>query len=968
MFSRIQQHVIILFLSLTALSSSSKAQVHCGSALPYLRIDTLNVNLLPVNNAGYLFYTLHLNWDTSTSIQAQAWKSSYYSPVSGTHSDAAFNFLMMDTNLQVGITSLIPSTTNGSSTGSLTGGIRLQANASLSDTSTIVWSNVSSVPINSWHYSIFSDDSYNFYDKYLPLRKKYGNQYLYGWILATSNGFPNGNNSYPDGNIIYQVTRFPKFTLLEDTVSCSGTYTFSDGLTLNNLVQDTVYDHLFSGAGNAYDSLVRTRLHVLPIGSLQNQYDTICHGNLYVFPDGTSQTVLSNSLVHVSSFNNQYGCDSLIYTYIQTYPVYQLQVADTIDCETDYLFPDGFMAYNIHQNMIHTSGLFSSSGCDSSIETHLYVRPSSLQIFTSSICSGSNYTFPDGTSLLNIVTDTVQESHFLLASGCDSVIETHLSVQPIYFSSSIQNICYGSNYTFPDGTILLNIVADTVQQSHLQSAFGCDSVLEIHLMVKPNEYSNISQNVCYGSNHTFPDGTILLNIVADTVQQSHLQSAFGCDSVIETDLSVKPIYFSSSTQNICYGSNYTFPDGTTLLNIVADTIQQSHLQSIFGCDSVIETHLIVQPIYLSSSTHNICYGSNYTFPDGTALLNIVANTVQQSHFLLASGCDSVIETHLIVQPIYLSSSIQNICYGSNYTFPNGTSLLNIVADTVQQSHLQSIFGCDSVIETHLIVQPIYLSSSTHNICYGSNYTFPDGTSLLNIVADTVQQSHLQTTFGCDSILETHVMVQSSSISYPTVTICSGSNYTFPDGTSQQNIVTNAVHLSHLQSVFGCDSDIITTIQVHFTDTSVQQSASALIALANGVQYQWWNCDSQQIIPGATQYIFHASHAGHYAVIINDNICTDTSSCYTAYNLGIQEPQMEAGILVYPNPTHGLISIRLSEPNDEALAMMKLYNTIGNCVKVVSMTSSPLVTIDLSDCTPGIYYLKYKQWVRKICIE
>src|SRR5690606_10439675 len=85
-----------------------------------------------------------------------------------------------------------------------------------------------------------------------------------------------------------------------------------------------------------------------------------------------------------------------------------------------------------------------------------------------------------------------------------------------------------------------------------------------------------------------------------------------------------------------------------------------------------------------------------------------------------------------------------------YTFNGHT----YTASGTYHDTLQSIQGCDSIIETHLTVLPVLTASNPQSICTGGSYTI--GTSTYTspgTYKDTLQSFH-----GCDSIVTTVLTV------------------------------------------------------------------------------------------------------------------------------------------------------------------------------------------------------------------
>lgn len=115
-----------------------------------------------------------------------------------------------------------------------------------------------------------------------------------------------------------------------------------------------------------------------------------------------------------------------------------------------------------------------------------------------------------------------------------------------------------------------------------------------------------------------------------------------------------PISFNSTEAvSICQGDTYTFPDGTTS---TSSTVHTSNLISVGGCDSIVETTLSVVSSFNTSESVTICSGDTYTFPDGTS--SSIATT-HSSILTSSGGCDSIIETILDVQSVDTNVSLSN---------------------------------------------------------------------------------------------------------------------------------------------------------------------------------------------------------------------------------------------------------------------------------------------------------------------
>ena len=301
-----------------------------------------------------------------------------------------------------------------------------------------------------------------------------------------------------------------------------------------------------------------------------------------------------------------------------------------------YTFPDGSTGTT---SQVQTSILTNGNGCDSTIVTTLTVNPVDNTTQTASICSGTTYTFPDGSTG---TTSQVQTSTLTNGNGCDSIIVTTLSVVSTINTTQTASICQGVTYTFPDGS---TGTTAQVQTSTLLSTGGCDSVIVTTLTVNPIDNMTQTASICQGATYTFPDGS---TGTTAQVQTSTLTNGNGCDSVIVTTLTINPIDNMTQSAAICQGVTYTFPDGSAGTTA---QVQTSTLTNSNGCDSIIVTTLTVNPVYNSSNSASICQGDSYTFADGTT-----GNTSQTYTSSLTSvdGCDSVIVTTLTVQTVDVS--------------------------------------------------------------------------------------------------------------------------------------------------------------------------------------------------------------------------------------------------------------------------------------------------------------------------
>jgi hypothetical protein len=262
---------------------------------------------------------------------------------------------------------------------------------------------------------------------------------------------------------------------------------------------------------------------------------------------------------------------------------------------------------------------------------------SNVTAINASICQGSSYLLPSGTTVTAAGT---YNSTFQTVNGCDSIITTTLSVTPTFSVNQNASVCQGTNYTLPSGSV---VSTSGTYTSNLQTINGCDSIITTTLVVTPTFNINESASICQGTNYTLPNGTIVSTTGTYT---SNLQTINGCDSIITTDLTVMPTYANTESITICSGTSYELPNGTFVST--AGTYV-STLQTINGCDSIITTTLIVNTVdVVINQSSNVLTANSATATyqwidctNGNALIN---GENGQSFTALTNGSYAVIIT------------------------------------------------------------------------------------------------------------------------------------------------------------------------------------------------------------------------------------------------------------------------------------------------------------------------------------
>src|SRR5690606_9016832 len=141
------------------------------------------------------------------------------------------------------------------------------------------------------------------------------------------------------------------------------------------------------------------------------------------------------------------------------------------------------------------------------------------------VCEGTAYTLPNDSIVKDAGTYTVK---FTSASGCDSIITTHLKFNPSYQQTVYDTIQQPETYILPDST---EAGTTGVYSFDLHTVTGCDSSVTINLTVKPQYVIAVYDTICEHSQYILPDGS---KVETAGDYTTSLKTVQGYDSVITT--------------------------------------------------------------------------------------------------------------------------------------------------------------------------------------------------------------------------------------------------------------------------------------------------------------------------------------------------------------------------------------------------------------------------------------------------
>ena len=215
--------------------------------------------------------------------------------------------------------------------------------------------------------------------------------------------------------------------------------------------------------------------------------------------------------------------------------------------------------------------------------------------------------------------------------------------------------------------------------------------------------------------------------------------------------------------------------------------------------------------------------------------------------------------------------------------------------------------------------------------------------------------------GCDSVVTLDLTINYSNTGTDTQTACN--TYTWIDGITYSSSNNTATFTK--TNAAGCDSVVTLDLTINTVNSTVTQTGPLLTAVESGATYQWLDCLGMTPIIEATNQSYTATANGDYAIIVTNNGCSDTSTCYTVTGVGIIENYLGNELLLYPNPTDGNFSIDFGETYSSVTITMTDLN--GKMIQSKTYNESQLLNLRLDE-PAGVYILVIQSGEKKAVIR
>lgn len=379
-------------------------------------------------------------------------------------------------------------------------------------------------------------------------------------------------------------------------------------------------------------------------------------------------------------------------------------------------------------------------------------------------------------------------------------------------------------------------------------------------------------------------------------------------------------------------------------------------------NTTIQTITITQPTALTSSissqTNNLCNGGS----TGSATISVNGGTSAYSYSWSPSGGTS--------------NSITNLSAGTySCTITDGNSCSIVQNVTISQPNAivptivsQSSVSCNGQTDGQVTISanggtgglsylwlPGGQTSTTLTNLNPGNYfcTVSDANGCSQNQTVTITEPDLisinstQSNVSCNGLTDgtANISISGGTAPYSINWLPSGGTNTSITNLSEG---TYSCAIVDANGCFASHNIVITEPSPINILTSMV--GSTISSLQNGAIYQWIDCSNLTDISSETGQNFTANNNGSYAVIINQGVCSDTSSCVLIEGLNLDE-NLNEEFSIYPNPVDNKLNILISE----SISRICIKNLNGQILFI--QTNNLTNSIDISTLSSGTYFIE-----------
>jgi len=273
-------------------------------------------------------------------------------------------------------------------------------------------------------------------------------------------------------------------------------------------------------------------------------------------------------------------------------------------------------------------------------------------------------------------------------------VNVTLHVHPNVEHDIYQTICDNDTYSYFGEDVHTPGVYDHT----LNTQYGCDSIVHLHLDNWQTYETPITDRFCQGDQYDFHGESIS----SPGTYYHTLNSVHGCDSVIRLNLQLNPSYEFDLWESTCQGGDgYYFEGQYWQPSATPYTFEYNTYQN---CDSIIYLH-VEESMYNSKSYNISLCGTEYTWPSNG--VTYYESGVYYDTLQFAGTCDSTLILNLEIMPNYYDEVVTSNCDEYRWKDDNFDVDITFTESTVYTHHYTNAYGCSSEAT-------LYLTISSHD--------------------------------------------------------------------------------------------------------------------------------------------------------------------------------------------------------------------------------------------------------------
>lgn len=375
--------------------------------------------------------------------------------------------------------------------------------------------------------------------------------------------------------------------------------------------QSGVYMDTLSTVLHGCDSIVFLDLELtaVPTMTIIPETDSLCEGGSYEWQGrGSRFADLTQAGEYRDTIIDPITLDTTLYILTLT------ELLRTYGDTVAYCCP-AELPFSWHGKVLNEAGsekdtILNAAGCDSIITLTLILKQNTSEEINLTLCEAQLPYLWNG---ISCTTEGDYPYHTDNATGCDSTVTLHLSVNTYSASDTVATICAAQLPYLWHGKVLN---AAGTEKDTAVSSVGCDSIITLTLRVNQPSTAAVEVTVC----DTLLPYTWNGNDYTATGDYTYTTTnAVGCDSVVTLHLIVETCLPPEPPEPTCEGKTTYGEEYVTVCDTLLPYIWKGKDYTATGnytytttnavdCDSVVTLHLIVETCLPPTPPEPTCIG------------------------------------------------------------------------------------------------------------------------------------------------------------------------------------------------------------------------------------------------------------------------------------------------------------------------------------------------------------------------